>query len=115
MRDFMVGNQLGEMFLGGGAQPGALLGFRTQEGIGGNVEQAGPALPEGSGNLRDAEVMERKGTAECFVKTDRGIDLFAKLLERIGRGGGHGRRHDRVSRRNRTKSSGRESEGTRVL
>ncbi len=41
MRDFMVGNQLGEMFLGGGAQPGALLGFRTQKGIGGNVEQAG--------------------------------------------------------------------------
>src|SRR6266403_4809479 len=85
MRNFVIRNQLGEVFLAGGGQPSALLGFGRQEGIGGNVEQAGPALPEGSRNRRDVEVMERKGTAEGFVKMDRGIDFFAKLLESIGK------------------------------
>src|SRR5882762_3020991 len=114
MRDFVIRNQLGEVLLAGGAQPCALLGLRRQEGIGGNVQQAGPALPEVSGNRRDVKIMERKGTAESFVKTYGGIDLFAELLERVGRAGRGRRRHDRVSRRGRTEARGREGEGIRV-
>ena len=115
MRDLVIGNQLAEVLLADRAQPRALLGFRRQEGIGGNVEQTGPALPKGSGNLRDAEVMEGKGTTECFVKADRGINLFAKLLERIRRTGRGSRRHDRVCRRGRTESPRREGEDIRVM
>src|SRR5260370_8910671 len=103
-------NQLRKVLLAGGAQPGTLLGFGTQEGIGGNIEQAGAALPEGSGNLRNAKVVEWKGPAEWLVETDRGIDVFAKLLERIGRAG-RGRRRfrrDRVSRLGRAEPRARE-------
>src|SRR6266705_1268047 len=109
VRDLMIGNQLRKVLLAGGAQPGTLLGFGTQEGIGGNIEQAGPALPEGSGNLRDAKVVKWKRPAEYFIKTDRGIDLFAKLLEGISRAGrGRRRLRDRVSRRGRAEPRGRE-------
>src|SRR5258708_20395173 len=64
VRHFVIRNQLRKVLLAGGVQPGTLLGFGTQEGIGGNIEQAGPALPEGSGNLRNAKVVEWKGPAE---------------------------------------------------
>ncbi len=45
VRDFVIRDQLRKVLLAGSAQPGPLLGFRTQEGISGNIEQAGPALP----------------------------------------------------------------------
>src|SRR5207245_9690843 len=77
MCHFVIRNQLGVVLLSGRAQSRALLGFGRQKGVRGNIEQTGPTLPKGSGYLRDAEVVEGKGAAECFVKTDRGIDLFA--------------------------------------
>src|SRR5467141_1277073 len=95
MCDLMVRNKFRKTLLGGGAQASTLLSFRTQKGIGGNIEQAGPTLPKGSGNLRNAEVVEWEGPAECLIKTDRGIDLFAELLEGIGRAG-RGRRRERM-------------------
>ncbi len=91
MRNFVIRNQFGVVLLSGDGESRALLGFGGQEGISGNVEQAGPALCKGSRNLRDAEVMERKRTAECFVKTNGGINLFAELLEGVGGAGGRGR------------------------
>ena len=77
MRYFVIRDQLSVMFLAGSTQAGALLGFRRQKGIRGDVEEAGPALPESSRNLRNAEIMKRKRAAERFVKTDRGIDFLA--------------------------------------
>src|SRR5206468_7081479 len=99
MGHFVVRNQLGVVLLPGRAQSCALLGFGRQKGVRGNIEQTRPTLPEGSGYLRDAQVMKGKGAAEYFVKTDRGIDLFAQLFEGIGWTGSRGRRRcDRMSR-----------------
>src|SRR5260370_29527595 len=90
--DFMIGNQLCEVLLTRGGESRALLSFRGQKGKSGKVEQARPTLAEGSGNLRDAEIVKRKRAGEVLVKTDRGIDLLAKLFQCIGGGGGGGGR-----------------------
>jgi len=90
MRNFVIRNQLGEVFLAGGGESCALLGFGRQEGIGGNVEQAGPALPEGSRNRRDVEVMEGKGTAECFRKNGSRNRFLCQVASRASAGLGEG-------------------------
>src|SRR5882724_2106178 len=46
---------------------------------------------------------------------DRGIDLFSKLLERIGRAGRGKKRRNRAARRGGSESRGGTEEGTDVL
>src|SRR5882762_2029915 len=86
----MKGNQFGEVLLHAFGKPGALLRGRGQKGIGGNVKQSWPALPKGSGNLRDAKLLKGKRPAEIFVETDRGIDIAGQLLQYIRRAGRRG-------------------------
>src|SRR5215469_13608872 len=85
MRHFVIGNQLGEMFLAAGSEAGALLGFRREEGKRGNVEQARPSLAEGSGNLRNAQIVKRKWPGEGLVEMDGRVNLLSELLQRVGR------------------------------
>ena len=85
MGDFVEGHQLGEMFLSGFGKSGALLGFCGQIGIGGEIEQPGPALAECAGDLRHAQLLEWEGSAEGFVKADGVIDLAPECLQGIGR------------------------------
>src|SRR6266478_805050 len=77
MSHFVVRNQFGEVFLPGRTESGALLRFGGQEGIRGNVKQAGPALRKSPRNLRDAQDTEGERAAERFVKANRGVNLFS--------------------------------------
>src|SRR5215467_13951681 len=60
MRYFVIGNQLREMFLAGGAESRALLRLRRKKRKRGNVKKARPALSERSGNLRNAQIVKGK-------------------------------------------------------
>ena len=80
MRDFMIGNELGKVFLAGRGKAGALLRFRREEGKSRNIEEAGPSLAKGSRNLRDTQIVKRKWPGESFVKMNRKIDFLSELL-----------------------------------
>ena len=79
MCDFMIGNQLGKVFLANRTEAGALLRFLGEKRKGRNVKEARPSLTKGSGNRRDGEIMKGKWAGEGFVKMNRGIDLFSEL------------------------------------
>src|SRR5712692_6628487 len=113
--DFMIGNQLGEVLLTRGGESRALLSFRGQKGKSGKVEQARPTLAEGSGNLRDAEIVKRKRAGKALVKTDRGIDLLAELFQRIGGAGSEAGKGRSEPSGRRTGGSGRDSDDVRGL
>jgi hypothetical protein len=95
MSDLVEGNDVGELFLSGSVEASAFLSLLRQEGKCGEVKKARPALAEGSGNLRDAKVVEGKWPGELFVKMDGGVDLAGELLQGVGRARS-GRRHSAV-------------------
>src|SRR5205807_7264956 len=76
-----------KVFLAAGCQSGSLLRFRGQKRKRRNIKKARPALPEGAGNLRDAELAQRKTSRVVFVESDRRIDVASESLERVGRAG----------------------------
>ena len=78
--DFVKGNDSSEEFLGGGVEAGALLGFGREERVSGEVKKSRPALAEGAGDLRNAEMTKWKGAGILFAEMDRGIDFTGKLL-----------------------------------
>src|SRR5258707_5318128 len=83
VRHFVKRNELCEMLLPGVRQAGAALRGGRQERKGGKIQQAGPALPERAGDLRDAKFLEPKGSAERFVEANGRVDFAAELLERV--------------------------------
>src|SRR5208337_725334 len=80
---FVKRNNLREEFLTGRVEAGTLLGCWRQERIGGDIEESRPALPEGAGNLRDAELAKWEGAGILFAEMDGGIDFTGKLLQGI--------------------------------
>src|SRR5208337_1074321 len=84
MSHFVKRNNLREELLAGRVEAGTLLVFGRQERVSGDVKKARPALPEGAGNLRNAEMMKRKGTGILFAEMDGGIDFTGKLLQGVG-------------------------------
>lgn len=85
MGDFVEGHEVGKKLLAGDGDTDAFLGFVGQERKGGEIEQARPALAEGAGNLRNAEILEGKRAGIDFVKADGGVDLLGQLVQRGGR------------------------------
>ena len=83
MGDFVEGYEFGEVLLSGLGKPGALLGFRRKIGIGGQIKQSGPALAERAWDLRHAQFLKWKRSAEGFVKADGGINFAAEYFQRI--------------------------------
>jgi hypothetical protein len=79
--NLVKGNEVVKVFLTAGRKAGAPLGFRRKEGIGGEVEKARPALAEGSGNLRNAELTNGKWPGVGFIEPDGGIDIVRELLK----------------------------------
>ena len=99
VRDFVKGNQIVEVFLTTGGKSGALLRFRGKKRIGGKVEQPRPALAKSSGDLRDAELANRKRPGESFVESNGGIDIVRQLFQRVSRSRlGHGQAEARGRR-----------------
>ena len=85
MGDFVEGNDVSELFLAGGGQASAFLGLLGKKRKCGEIEKARPALSEGSGNLRNTEVMKGEWAGELFVEMDGGINLASKLFQSVGR------------------------------
>ena len=86
----MERHQLAEMFLSAAGKAGTALDVGRQKRVGGDIEEAGPALAESSGNLRDAEIVKRERAAVGFVKANRSVDVFPQLFESDGGVGGQG-------------------------
>ena len=80
MGHFVKGHELREMLLARGGKSRLALRFRGEIGIGREVQQTGPTLPEASRNLRDAQRVKRKRPAECFVKVNGIRDFVAKIF-----------------------------------
>src|SRR5690242_6600882 len=91
MRNFVIRNKLREMLLAAGAETSPLLRFRRKKRKRGNVQEPRPTLAEGSGNLRNAQIVKGKGAGEGLVEMDRRINLLSELLQGIG-GTGRGPR-----------------------
>ena len=88
--NFVKWHELAEMFLAAAGEAGTALYIRGQKRVGGNVKEPGPALPESSGNLGDAEITKGKRAAVGFVKADGSVDVFAELFESNDGVGGKG-------------------------
>src|SRR4029077_16541980 len=85
MRHFMKWNQVMKMFLPGFGEAGALLGISRKERIRGKIQKARPTLTKSSGNLRNAQLMERNRPGKVLVEVNRGIDVARQCFESVGR------------------------------
>src|ERR1051326_6693109 len=84
---FMKGHEFRELFLGVFRNSRALLRRRRQERERRKIQKPWPSLAKGSWNLRNAQLLERKRSAERFVKVNRRIDFSCQLLQCIRRAG----------------------------
>ncbi len=88
MGNFMEGDNIGEVLLAAEVKASAFLSLLRKKREGGEIEEAGPTLAEGSGNLRNVKAVEGERAAVEFVETDGRINFTSKLLESVGRAGG---------------------------
>jgi hypothetical protein len=91
---FVKRDDLGKEFLGIGVEAGATLSFGREEGVGGDVEESWPTLPERAGNLRDGEMTKREGARILFEEMYGGINVVGQAFEGLGRAWGRGRSGD---------------------
>ena len=71
------------------ADAGSLLGLRRQESQRRKIEETGPALTKGPGNLGNFEMVEGEGAVQFLQIPDRIQNIAAEMIEhgpRTGQG-----------------------------